>query len=298
LSVVLLYAAGCNNDFSPKQDYHERLVVFAVLTTGEPYQVVRLESTYDAESTNPNFPVGKKDITDATVSMTSMVGQTRKSYTFHDTIMTMTDGSSKKVWINRDLVPVESGTYTITVRASGFDPVTAAVQAPNRSYVKLVPPNIAANRFGPVLFAGAIGAEAPAKGFYFRLWLVAKHLVDGREVEIRREVPWAVQTDPVDTTYTKPGRQSSYEFNLAVIARLKNTMADFESAYGFEFVGTAYALDSYMYNYFMTVRGFDDPVSVRQDRPDVTNIQNGVGVFGAITVDSVRKSYSATVTPQ
>ena len=60
-------------------------------------------------------------------------------------------------------------------------------------------------------------------------------------------------------------------------------------------MGVAYSLDQYLYSFFKLARGFDDPVSVRQDRPDITNVQNGVGIFGAVFPDSVRTRFSSVI---
>ena len=105
---LLIACAGCDNAFSPKQEYRERLVVYAVLDASEPYQVVRLERTYDAEGTNPDQPKEKKPVTDATVS----IATARKVYPCRDTVIE-TAGGSKTIWITRDLVgPFKGGAGT------------------------------------------------------------------------------------------------------------------------------------------------------------------------------------------
>ena len=293
---LAVLAWDCDNSFSPKQDFKRSVVVFAVLSNTQSEQIVRLESTYDAELTNPDKPVGQTEITQAKVSMNAIIGTASKSFDFHDTLMQDSDGSRKHVWVSRDLQPVEAATYALHVEVPGYDPISAEVKIPSRSYVQLLPPNSNLNRYGIILGAGAISTQAPPKGFYFRLWIVGKKLVDGKEIDVRKEVPWRVDPLTRDTAYTKPGRETSVEFLLDDIAVTKADLVNRENAYKIEVVGTSYALDTYMYNYFQVVRGFDDPISVRQDRPDVTNIRNGVGILGAMTVDSVRVSYVSLIT--
>jgi hypothetical protein len=50
-------------------------------------------------------------------------------------------------------------------------------------------------------------------------------------------------------------------------------------------------VDANLYNYYNVVNGFQDEFTIRTDQPDVSSIQGGVGMFGAMTVDTVRVSY-------
>jgi hypothetical protein len=47
-----------------------------------------------------------------------------------------------------------------------------------------------------------------------------------------------------------------------------------------------YQFDVHLYNYYSLVNGFRDPLSLRSDSPDYTNLINGLGIFGAITINS------------
>jgi hypothetical protein len=51
-----------------------------------------------------------------------------------------------------------------------------------------------------------------------------------------------------------------------------------------------FSIDDNLYNYLSTVNGFNDPISVRLDIPNYTNIQNGHGIFGAIIKDSLTQN--------
>ncbi|MFA6235293.1 MAG: DUF4249 family protein, partial [Bacteroidota bacterium] len=126
IASVALFSA-CENDFSPKSEYEERVVVFSVLDRNAAYQVVRLERTFDAESTNPDDAIIPEPIAEAEVAITT----SKKRYVFRDTLFTLGDGSQKKIWINRE-IPVTEGTeYTLTVDVPGFKRVTAVAQVPS-----------------------------------------------------------------------------------------------------------------------------------------------------------------------
>jgi hypothetical protein len=46
-----------------------------------------------------------------------------------------------------------------------------------------------------------------------------------------------------------------------------------------------------LYKYYNLANGFQDPYSIRTDQPDFSNIQGGLGIFGAMTLDSVRVDF-------
>ena len=283
---------GCDNSFTPKQSYKERLVVYCVLDPSQPCQMVRIESTYDAAGTNPNEPLGKREITTAVVRVSTL----KKSFLFTDTLVDNGSGGLKKVWISRDLVPTEGSIYTLTADVPGNDRVTATVQVPSKPYLDIVPPQLSVGKTSVELRASAISTVAPPKGFYFRLILIGQLYVNGRWVDIQREVPQYIDAATGDSVRTKPGRESSVSFSFDIINGMKARMQDLEGADNIQILGLGYSLDNFLYSYFQTVRGFDDPVSVRQDRPDVTNVVGGVGIFGAIVPDSLRRPYLSLIT--
>ncbi len=283
LAIVLFTA--CENDFSPKSDYEERIVVFSVLDRAASYQVVRLERTFDAESTNPDNPIVPDPVTEASVT----ISNSRKNFVFYDTLMTLGDGSQKKVWINRELIPTEGNDYTLTVEVPGFKRITAVTQVPSRAYVQFQVVN------GGVRVAAVENTAYPASGYYFRMWVVGTKSEGGVDREIRREVPSRYNSITGEFEFSEPSRDKAVTFSNGNMLRVHTAMLEEDGVNGRDVVGVAYSFDQYLYSYYKLARGFDDPVSVRQDRPDITNIQNGVGIFGALFADSVRVRFSAVV---
>jgi len=283
LAAVLLI--GCEDTFSPKAPYQERIVVFSVLDPSAPYQVVRLESTYDAELSSPDDPVAQREITEAEVEVTGDDDR----FVFRDTLITLGDGSQKKVWVNYDLEPSEGTAYTLKVNVPGFEEITARTTVPSRSYVRLQ------TMLGGVRMAAVENTAYPPSAWYFRMWIVGTKIEGGQEVEVRREVPVRYDEEAGQWLYTDPSRQTSVVFSSFNMERTWSELRSIDGVPGTEVVGTAYSLDVYVYSYYKLVRGFDDPVSVRQDRPDISNVRNGVGIFGAIYPDSARARYSSLI---
>lgn len=289
---TILTLPGCDNTFSPKADYTERLVVFAVLDPSQQVQIVRIETTYDAEGTTPDVPIGRRVIDSARV----LISDDRQQWVLRDTVMDLGGGVTKKVWFTRALRPQEAKTYRLTVDVPGTPQITSSVFVPSKAYVQIVPPVLTAGKRGVEVRSSVISTVAPPKGYYFRLWVVGRINVNGELKEIRREVPVRYEGSNRTPVYSEPARESVTVFLTDAVVDTKNTLEGRDGATNVQLQATAYTMDAYLYNYFQTVRGFDDPVSVRQDKPDVTNIRGGVGVFGALVADSVRSSYVSVIT--
>jgi len=287
LSFVSVLLTGCEDEFSPKAPYQERVVVFSVLDPDAPYQVVRLESTFDAELSDPGSRTGQREITEATVEVRSSRGDV---YSFRDTLITLEDGSRKKVWINHALTPVEGQVFTLKVNVPGFEEITAETRVPSRSYVRLQ------GSVNGIKVSAVPNTAYPPSAWHFRLWVVGTKNVDGTDIEVRREVPVRFDNNASEWLFTEPSRNTEALFPLFNVERTYSDLRSIDSVAGRDVVATAYSLDVYVYSYYKLVRGFDDPVSVRQDRPDVSNVRNGVGIFGAMYSDSIRTRYSALVT--
>lgn len=260
-------------------------MVFSVLDPSAPYQVVRLESTYDAELSSPDEPVAQTLISEADVEVTGDDDR----FVFRDTLILLEDGSRKKVWVNYDLKPSEGATYKLTVNVPGFQEITAQTTVPSRSYVRMQ------TMLGGVRMAAVEKTAYPPSAWYFRMWIVGTKIEDGQEVEVRREVPVRYDEETEQWLYTDPSRQTAVVFSTFNLERTWSDLRNIDGVPGTDVVGTAYSLDVYVYSYYKLVRGFEDPVSVRQDRPDISNVRNGVGIFGAIYPDSTRARYSSLI---
>jgi hypothetical protein len=282
---LLLLSAACDNSFSPKTDYNDRIVVFCILDRDAPQQIVRLESTYDAELTSPDKPVGKKDIEQAVVSIRNDAGV----HTFRDTVITMQDGSSKKIWVNNTLRPVEGREYILLVDVPGYERISARATVPSRAFLLMQSAD------GGVRLSAVQNVAAPPTAYYFRMWVVGTRTEGGVSTEVRREVPLRYNSITGEYEYGGPSRQALEFFPTGGIVHAQGLLRDLDGVVGRDVVATAYSLDQYLYSYYQLARGFDDPTSYRLDKPDITNIVNGVGIFGAMVSDSVKARYNIIV---
>ncbi len=288
LTAVLL--AGCENTFSPKAPFEERIVVFSVLDPTLPYQSVRLESTYDAALGDEDNPINQQEITEEVE--VSIRGNDR-NYVFTDTLITLADGGQKRLWINRDLIPSEGVAYRLTVHLPERDTedkryeLTATTTVPSRAYIQLD------QTIDGLRLSAIENVSYPGSAFHFRMWVRGTKMVDGKEVDVRREVPYREEDGEI--VFSEPSRHTVRNYQISRVVTTQNELRSIDKVFGGDVIATAYTLDKFIYSYYKLVRGFDDPVSVRQDRPDVTNIRNGVGIFGAVYPDSLVRKYNTLI---
>lgn len=289
LSAVILPLLffSCDNSFTPKEPFTRRIVVFAVLDKTAPYQTVRLEATYDAELTNPDQPLNRLEITDAVVTIRS----DRQLFHLYDTLIPQTGGSMRKVWITHDLVPQEGVTYYLSVKVPGFSEIKATTAVPGQPYLQMQQTQFSVGVDGVSLFAGATSANTP-KGYLFRLWVSGEKLVNGTLEEQRVEVASGFDNATGKYLYPAPSRDTRVFFPMANIVTVREKLIMGDTLLSLKLIAEGYTFDTFLYSYYKITRGFQDPVSVRQDSPDVTNIVNGVGIFGALVTDSIRAKYS------
>ncbi|MAT40274.1 MAG: hypothetical protein CL946_11790 [Ectothiorhodospiraceae bacterium] len=285
-------AAGCDNTFEPKAEFEERLVVFAILDKSAPKQIVRLESTYDAEFTNPDQAKEKRTIRDVDVIMNDGFG----SYRFEREAIVEENGDTSYIWVNEDLDPREGRSYNLRVIRDGETIAIADAQVPSRSFIRMSVRTGASSAKGVNVSAGAISTSATPQGYYFRLWVLGTADVDGEIRVIRQEVPYAYNDATGEFLLPKPVRASEISFPVDYVQNAKSDLlTQYPSATNFIVMAIGYTMDVNFYNYYKTVRGFDDPVTVRQDRPDITNITNGIGVFGATVADTIARTYNSFI---
>ncbi len=278
-----------DNTFNPKAPgLQDRIVVFAVLDATKGVQMVRIAKSFDPPTTNPNDYTGSKEISTASISV--FEDRTKSTIVFHDTTITDSDNTKHKVWVNSELPLADAINYTLNVHADGYPSVSAKIKFPNKPFLFARPFNYSSGVKAVEMGSSSPGTFAPVKGFLFRLWIVGTKTVDGKSVDVHCEVP--VEIKYIDGKeswiYPSASRDLSVVFPLSNILRAQELVEINEKATGVHAVLTGYTFEQNFYNYYYAVRGFGDPLTVRQDQPDISNITNGYGVFGAMNADSVK----------
>jgi hypothetical protein len=140
--------------------------------------------------------------------------------------------------------------------------------------------------------------SSEARGYIVRLF-VDYEIIPGqfRRIEVPMRVDWTTGTPvPVYPGVRRGVTESSPSLSIThQITRDAYSYALYQAEQGYsaaelrfkQAVIVLYSIDKNLYSYYNIVNGFQDPSSIRTDQPDFTNIQGGVGVFGAYSIDSV-----------
>lgn len=287
LAIALFLAAvlafGCDNEFSPKTTFEPRIAVFAVLNAEADMQVVRLAWSYDGTISTPPVPLTQREIDSAVVR----IREGGTMFTFRDTVLTLDDGRKEHSWISRELRPKAEMVYTLSISIPGQEPITAELTSPSRPYCSAERVDADTGLGWVRVHTGLVAPRVPAGGFHFRAWLATTHRINGVAVTRRVEVP--LRKDPTSGSWVYPiPQKASY---LVFDSNVLKVIADSLKAFGDSVItervyARCYVMDQKFYNYYKIVRGFDDPVSMRLDDPDISYINGGLGVFGTLLADS------------
>jgi hypothetical protein len=287
-SALLLIAAGmlviaCDNDFSPKTEFERKLVVFCVLEPTQDMQVVRLAWSYDADIGVPPRPLTPVEVGEASV----LIRQSGTTYQFRDTTLTADDGSALRAWVSRELKPKNETEHRLEVNVPGYPRVTHALTTPSRMYISADVVKADTGEGWMRLNSGIISYKVRPGGFYFRAWLVVTVRENGVVNERRAEIPLHIATDPDQWVYPSPVKEDALFFDIRIIRRIAGLLFDeTEEVVTKQIVTRGYAMNIELYSYYKIVRGFDDPVTMRLDKPDISFIEGALGVFGAALPDS------------
>jgi len=303
LSVVgLLVLASCENTFSPKGPYTEELVVYSILSTRSDAQYVRVYATYNPSGFNPLEQTTDTFVRNAQITITSGPDV----YHLRDTTIKRVDQSrytdDLAAYIGFPM-PVRPGeTYSLsvstdrgTVEATATVPGNGSVTAHN-PYVFKDP-----ERYGEDISA-TIYLSPIAFGYLVRIYINFEYFAGGTWKPGRAEVPISTAALPNgedQLNYPRLTRRAQAPSGPAQtiyfpIGAYEIFLTQLQNQYGG--AGTMHILSATfiltqvepnLYKYFNIVNGFQDEFSIRTDLPDFTNIQGGVGVFGAMTEDSV-----------
>jgi hypothetical protein len=291
-------------------------VVYSVLTTNSDSQYVRVYSSYLPPDNDPTKNPDEVSVKDAQVSISEQGGPT---FSFQRITLPRSAGdryaSNITAYAAYPFRPGEGKTYTLTVNSPTFGTVTAQTTVPGQGLVDIVNPAALSN---PCYYGQDFGISAAlspeAKGFLVRIYVdYLRPAPDGTyqprriEVPMRREVVSGYQ-GTYREVYPQPMLRSTaatgpVKVGDIVLYRAEERVPYNSSAFcakvtniytgGLEgcvhFTQAVFYLvqfDAPLWDYYKVANASSDKYSMRTDEPDYTDIKNGVGVFGSMTVDS------------
>ena len=282
LAVEFLFLS-CEESFSPKAPFEEKLVVFSLLTAARDTQYVVVSRTYDVEGFDPLQNREAPEVAGADVRIIADDGT---SVMLRDTIVQRSDsvryGPDRVAYYVPSFRILPRRVYRLEVKSPTDGEVSASFQTGD-------PVRIGRSVDVETQDFTAFATSAGSKGFLIRLYLVYRVTSGGNVIQKEAEVPQFFSRDGTPV-YPQVDRQNQLVIYGDVVLRFKARIAAQEAPGVIDEVGkkvVVWALDANAYNYYQIVRGFNDPLSVRVDLPDYSNIEGGLGVFGGILADSL-----------
>lgn len=303
LALCLVYSAGCDDPFTPKGPYQERLVVYSILTNAADTQYVRLFRTYDPPRYDPYEVLFDQPVRGADVSVTE-----------GGNVIRYQEGLTKRTETGRyrdDIVAYRAfpfraqpgKSYALSVVSQQFGSVSSSVSVPGSGWVELVNSYIFFGQGSDKENFVARGyIRADTRGFLIRFYLDYEFAEGSTWVQRREEMASRVSIYgdnlksyeyPKLVRRTSPaGSPGSLAYERTVFSReaYKEKLNDLGAKHPhLRLVGALLILtqvEPSLYTYYNLANGFQDEYSIRQDLPDWSNIKGGYGVFGAMVEDS------------
>jgi hypothetical protein len=290
---ILVMCSSCHENFSPKGDYQQRLVVYAVLSNRSDSQYVRVYTTYNLTGFESSEHTTDTGVRGASVTLS----YDSTSYKLAETMIPRDDksrySSDVLAYVAAPCAIQPGKKYSLSITSpQGNTSATATV--PTEGKVYFSNPSILKN---PDAYkediVASLGLSPVARGYVIRLYLDVDVYIGQNLVCKRMEVPSGIiQNQYQYPTLTRrpsdPAPQFNIYFSLDVYKVFRKDLL--KQYGGFSLRGATLILtqvESNLYKYYSLVNGFQDPFSVREDLPDFTNIEGGLGVFGAMIEDSI-----------
>lgn len=309
LTFGVVIAAGlmsCNQPFDPRAPLDQQLVVYALLSTDRDAQFVRVNSNYMPSGFDANAYAGDNAVRDASVTLSSSLN----TMVFHGASIPRPDTSRYKtpifVYTLQPFIPQRGKAYQLLVQSPTVGSASATVVIPSR-------PAIAYDAASVTVLSNPLSVDvksvakytvdlsSTAKGYSGHLYIYYDVLKDSRWVEERVEVPFSSSIK--DTTYSLDWAQ--YQ-DLTATPQSNKVVLQFTAGYlstiikhltKVRYVDThliykwivlvVLQADQNFFSYFKSIRGYQDPLSIRLDQPMYTSINGAVGMVGAYSLDSL-----------
>ncbi len=276
-------------------------MVFSILSNARDTQYVRVSTTYDV----PGFDPAKHQTDEVVEGARVVVAGPLSAYDFKQISLPRNDKSRYntpiQAYSTSPFRPEHGAEYDLSVTSSIFGDATATVTIPDSALIGFDLGTSLLDRPEDREPNSSIVLQALVspfcKGYLAQMFVDYKVRVDSGWRDERIEVPTWVIADTLNlwvVTYPsltrKVVRQTGTAFSLKayVSALIRVIMQHPQRGIIFKrVVGRVLQCEQGLYDYYNTVNGFRDPVSIRLDLPEYSNVSGAKGIFGAYALDSL-----------
>jgi hypothetical protein len=295
--LLLLFAGlACNEEFSPKTEFEERIVVYAIASSNQGSATVSaiVMRSFDLDGVNPAGATVDPTIRGATVIATARGVSTTLRETRKPGVDSLTGIGPRWYYIG-SLGAYPGELISLTVDLPDGRRLAAQTQLPPSRYLQTTPefpPTGVFTADDPYHFGTAwiFDWESSAGDqvlFFPSLHLIYDRRGDSGFVSYSREVPLRMVSQGGTMVGEYPGATtaSRAEFEFAAIDEIMRVISEGDPeknryviiGLNWEFLEYDFALS----RYYSTVNGYLDAYSVRLDETVYSNVSGGVGVFGS-----------------
>ena len=284
LLFILLLSFGCDDTFSPHGDYEKKVAVFSVLDNRFENQIIKLQSSFEFQNSN----LEEKRIS----NLSATISDGLNVYQYYDTAIV----SEKHTYLVSKNFTLRRGIeYTLNIKGDDVPEINSKVKVPESQYISV---NYIDEK---VQISHSRGSNV--KGFlvkYYINFVIAENnvVLNEQSIEIPVDIIETENGNRVNI-YPSLSRNINHNYNIGYISLELSKYAPPPDSDQKLLIKNCtvvlFSLDDNLYNYLSTINGFNDPISVRLDIPNYTNIQSGYGIFGAIAKDSITPSIPSYV---
>jgi hypothetical protein len=280
LICFVFFNFGCDNGFDIVAEYEEQLVVFLVLDNRADKQIIKVQKLQNSYG----IPVLEKLIEPLSVRIVHPLGYSK---TFKDTVI---DAVSNFNTLYIDSLNLTSGTYRLFVNA--IDSLYTWSNITVGTEPKVI---VSQDNKGYTVYVSTLHS---IRGAHIKPYLLYTVKQNSEFIEKNIEVPNAINIHKNDTIEVFSGlvkfagnEKVSYHLKLShtSVQYMRDKLTNYYGAQNVQFNNIkfiAYTYDWNLFEYLNANEGYSDNYSVRLDKPNYTNIIGGMGIFGAVLVDS------------
>ena len=309
LLLIALIMLACDEPFTPKGPFEQKMAVFAILSTNADTQYVRLFRSFDPPGFNPDETTEGRMIKVAAVT----VAQNGRTTQYRVNALPRTDTSNLSgdmiAYVAAPFRPEGGKTYELSVKTETDGNLSATIAVPDTGWIRCLNPwamsisRVLYDRTKNEDIAVQANISSGATGYMVQFYIEFSALKGSEWVAMRMEIPnraYAIDSTIISYGYpilmrrsTYPGLPHEHQVQGATFSvdAYRQKLKELLSTYGNNllihlalFIQTQ--VEENLYKYYNIANGFQDPRSVRMDTPDWTNINGGLGLFGAVVQDS------------
>lgn len=295
LNLLLAFIlCACDNSFNPKEDFKKKYIVYAIIKADSTEQRLFLSSTYDVSGYDPKTNSIDPAIKNATVFLyneSTSVIMSKDSTKRNDTLMYKT---FFPYYVTKSIKkPIADNQISLKILLQNGEQISAKTTIPSRMTIQS-PGIITLNKtskdsFYTYKYQWNTSNNQNLSSFFIpKLRIVYSYSNNGKTIQSDCEIPYMYcYNDPKYPIATKQNNQLYYQYS---ILRKINELSTFYSSSNFKILKIYFelmTLDKELSQYYSSVNGFFDDLSIRLDAKAYSNITNGIGILGSYRVDRI-----------